>query len=101
MPKQLKEIPKEFPVELAPKRWSLQIQRVPTNNEEVNYDKMNEVLFCSLDDLDMLIIQQNDVMEELLDDSFFSDELKKIRQQFVEECWGKQTKKPKGFKEEN
>ena len=44
-----------------------------------------------VDDLDMLIIQQNDVMEELLEDSFFSDELKKIRQQFVEECWGKQT----------
>ena len=66
-------------------RWCIQIQRVPTNNEEVNSDKMKEVVFCSLYDFEMLILQQNQVMGEILEDSYFSDELDEIRNKYTKE----------------
>ena len=66
-------------------RWCIQIQRVPTNNEEVNSDKMKEVVFCSLYDFEMLILQQNQVMGEILEDSCFSDELDEIRYKYTKE----------------
>ena len=100
MTKQNRQTDEKIPGGIIPKRWCIQIQRVPTNNEEVNSDKMKEVVFCSLDDIDMLILQQNQVMGELLEDSFFSEELDEIRYKYTQESWGRQTKKPpKGFKE--
>ena len=100
MTKQNRQTDEKIPNGIIPHRWCIQIQRVPTNNEEVNSDKMKEVVFCSLDDIDMLILQQNQVMGELLEDSFFSDELDEIRYKYSHESWGRQTKKPpKGFKE--
>ena len=47
--------------------------------------------------MDMLVLQQQDVMEELLEDCFFSEELNSIRKRVVEETWGNQAYKPKGF----
>ena len=70
---------------MTEQRWSIQIRRVPTNNEEVNSDKMKEVVFCSLYDFEMLILQQNQVMNEILEDSYFSDELDEIRNKYTKE----------------
>tara|TARA_S200002703_G_scaffold153212_1_gene154489 strand:+ start:387 stop:620 length:234 start_codon:yes stop_codon:yes gene_type:complete len=48
----------------------------------------DEEVFCLLNDIDMLIAQQNDVVGELLTDSFFSKELAEIRQKVLGETWG-------------
>ena len=47
----------------------------------------DEEVFCLLNDMDMLISQQNDVVGELLTDSFFSKELAEIRQKVLRETW--------------
>ena len=84
-----------------PYRWFLRIGKLPTNNEEVNdpdfHPETREEIFCPLNDMDMLVLQQQDVMEELLEDCFFSEELNSIRKRVVEETWGNQAYKPKGF----
>ena len=61
-----------------PKNWYFRIGKVDGDEE----------VFCLLDDIDMLICQQNDVVGELLTDSFFSKELAEIRQKVLWETWG-------------
>ena len=73
---------------ILPFTYYIEIGRIPTNNEEENSEKMGELLFCPLNDVDMLIAQQNPVLEELLEDSFFSKELEKKRNHFASETWG-------------
>ena len=84
-----------------PYRWFMRIGKLPTNNEEVNdpdfHPETREEIFCPLNDMDMLALQQQDVMEELLEYCFFSEELNSIRKRVVEETWGNQAHKPKGF----
>ena len=60
-----------------PKNWYFRIGKVDGDEE----------VFCLLDDIDMLICQQNDVVGELLTDSFFSKELAEIRQKVLRETW--------------
>ena len=73
-----------------PYSWSIRIARIPTNNEEANDPDINKEVFCMLNDLDMLIVQQNDVMDELLDGSFFEDVLNNKRQNYRDETFGKE-----------
>ena len=61
-----------------PKNWYFRIGKMGGDEE----------VFCLLNELDMLIAQQNDVVGELLTDSFFSKELAEIRQKVLAETWG-------------
>ena len=76
-----------------PFRWSLEIRRLSTNNEEENdpYIKQN-VVFCPLDDIDMLFLQENIVMTQLLHESFFDEELTLIREKEIEKGGNFKTK---------
>ena len=75
---------------ILPFTYYIRVGRIATNNEESNSSKIGEELFCTLNDLDMLIAQQNPVMEELLEDSFISKELEHKRNHYVKETWGKE-----------
>ncbi len=61
-----------------PKNWYFRIGKMHGDEE----------VFCLLNDFDMLICQQNDVVGELLTNSFFSKELAEIRQKVLTENWG-------------
>ena len=61
-----------------PQNWYFRIGKIDGDEE----------VFCLLNDIDMLIAQQNDVVGELLTDSFFSKELAEIRQKVLGETWG-------------
>ena len=61
-----------------PAKWYFRIGKAGEDQE----------VFCLLNDMDMLIAQQNDVVGELLTDSFFSKELAEIRQKVLGETWG-------------
>ena len=68
-----------------PFRWALEIRRLPTNNEEENDPNIRQnVVFCTLDDIDMLFLQENIVMTQLLHKSFFDEELTLIREKEIE-----------------
>ena len=68
-----------------PFRWSLEIKRIPTNNQEASdEDIRSNVLYCPLDDLDMLQLQENFIMVQLLHKSFFDEELTLIREKAIE-----------------
>ena len=73
---------------ILPFTYFIRIGRIPTNNEESNSPRIQEELFCTLNDLDMLIAQQNPVMGELLEDSFFSQELEDARNHYVKQTFG-------------
>ena len=73
---------------ILPFTYFIRIGRIPTNNEESNSPKIQEELFCTLNDVDMLIAQQNPVMGELLEDSFFSQELEDARNHYVKQTFG-------------
>ena len=75
-------------------RWSLEIKRIPTNNQEANdEDITSRSLYCPLDDLDMLYLQENFVMTQLLHKSFFDEELTRIREKAIEKGHQVMTKK--------
>ena len=80
-----------------PLRWSLRIAKIPTNNEEANDPKFKEEVLTVLNDMDMLILEQNEIMSDVLQDSLFEDELDSIRKQVVKETFG--DGKSMGFKE--
>lgn len=73
---------------ILPFTYFIRIGRIPTNNEESNSPKIQEELFCTLNDVDMLIAQQNPVMGELLEDSYFSQELEDARNHYVKQTFG-------------
>ena len=73
---------------ILPFTYFIRIGRIPTNNEESNSPKIQEELFCTLNDVDMLIAQQNPVMGELLEDSNFSQELEDARNHYVKQTFG-------------
>lgn len=73
---------------ILPFTYFIRIGRIPTNNEESNSPRIQEELFCTLNDLDMLIAQQNPVMGELLEDSYFSQELEDARNHYVKQTFG-------------
>lgn len=73
---------------ILPFTYFIRIGRIPTNNEESNSPRIQEELFCTLNDVDMLIAQQNPVMGELLEDSFFSQELEDARNHYVKQTFG-------------
>ena len=73
---------------ILPFTYFIRIGRIPTNNEESNSPKIKEELFCTLNDVDMLIAQQNPVMGELLEDSYFSQELEDARNHYVKQTFG-------------
>ena len=80
-----------------PLRWSLRIAKIPNNNEEANDPKFKEEVFTVLNDMDMLILEQNEIMSDVLQDSLFEDELDSIRKQVVKETFG--DGKSRGYKE--
>ena len=73
---------------ILPFTYFIRIGRIPTNNEESNSPKIKEELFCTLNDVDMLIAQQNQVIGELLEDSFFSQELEDKRNHYEKQTFG-------------
>ena len=76
-----------------PWRWSLEIKRIPTNNQEANdEDITSRSLYCPLDDIDMLFLQENIVMTQLLHESFFDEELTLIREKEIEKGGNFKTK---------
>ena len=76
--------------DILPFTYYIQIGRIPTNNEESNDPKMQEILFCTLNDVDMLIAQQNQVVGELLEDSFLTKELEDKRNHYEKQTWGEE-----------
>ena len=80
-----------------PLRWSLRIAKIPNNNEEANDPKVKEEVLTVLNDMDMLILEQNEIMSDVLQDSLFEDELDSIRKQVVKETFG--DGKSRGYKE--
>ena len=84
-----------------PYRWFIRIGKLPTNNEEANDPKFQpknrEEIFCPLNDMDMLVLSQQQVMEQVLEDCFFTEELDAILKQVMKETWGDQAYKPQGF----
>lgn len=48
----------------------------------------DQEVFCLLNDMDMLMVQQNEVLGELLEDSLFSGELSRIRKKVLKDTWG-------------
>ena len=73
---------------ILPFTYFIRIGRIPTNNEESNSPRIQEELLCTLNDLDMLNAQQNPVMGELLEDSYFSQELEDARNHYVKQTFG-------------
>ena len=80
-----------------PYRWFIKIGKLPTNNVEANDPKFREEIFCPLNDMDMLILHQQEVMEELLEDCYFTEELNAIHRQVIAETWSNAVNNPKGF----
>ena len=82
----------EVSKKLLPYRWFLRIGKLPTNEEEANNPEfrpnIRKELFCVLNDIDMLILEQNEVMEQFIEDSRFEEELNQIREQIMKENWG-------------
>ena len=73
---------------MLPERWFVRVGKIPTNNEEQNHEDFKKECFFILTDPDMLILQQNPVMNNLLTDSWFEEELASIRESIRQETWG-------------
>tara|TARA_Y100000592_G_scaffold69616_1_gene108316 strand:- start:208 stop:438 length:231 start_codon:yes stop_codon:yes gene_type:complete len=61
-----------------PANWYIRIGKMDGDQE----------VFCLLNDMDMLMVQQNEVLGELLEDSLFSGELSRIRKKVLKDTWG-------------
>ena len=69
-------------------------QQYDEDNQEANdEDITSRSLYCPLDDLDMLYLQENFVMTQLLHKSFFDEELTRIREKAIEKGHQVMTKK--------
>jgi len=73
---------------MLPSRWFVCVGKIPTNNEEQNHEDFKKECHFQLTDVDMLVLQQNPVMDDLLTDSWFEEELDSIRKSIHKETWG-------------
>ena len=73
---------------LPPLTYYLRIGKIPTNNEETNDPNFDREVFCSVNDIEMLVIGQNEVCLDLFSGTWLEKELDEIRDQAVKETWG-------------
>ena len=61
-----------------PNNWYVRIGKEDSGKE----------LFCCLNGVDILIVQQSEILGEMLSNSLFSNELSEFRREVVKETWG-------------
>ena len=64
-----------------PNDWYIRIGKEDSQKE----------LFCCLNGIDMLIVQQSEILGDMLSDSLFSEELSELRQAIMKETWGEES----------